>query len=105
MQSVVPDIFDNHSLAPNIKLRDNLDYGPLEGESNSSAAYMPSYQRPDCVQTPRRRRPTSAARADVRNISSAFKLNLYLIQIAKGNEEYAVMKTQTAVGPYSMIIR
>lgn len=53
MQSVVPDIFDNHSLAPNIKLRDNLDYGPLEGESNSSAAYtVPSYQRPDCVQTP-----------------------------------------------------
>lgn len=49
MQSVVPDIFDNHSLAPNIKLRDNLDYGPLEGESNSSVAYtVPSYQQPGC---------------------------------------------------------
>lgn len=47
MQSVVPDIFDNHSLAPNFKLRDNLDYGPLEGESNGSVAYtVPLYQQP-----------------------------------------------------------
>lgn len=52
MQSVVPDIFDNHSLAPNIKLRDNLDYGPLEGESDSSAAYtVPSYQQAGCDET------------------------------------------------------
>lgn len=83
MQSVVPDIFDNHSLAPNIKLRDNLDYGPLEGESNSSAAYMPSYQRPDCVQTPRRRRPTSAARADVRK----YQLRVQTKSVSDTNRE------------------
>lgn len=36
MQSIVPDalsnIFDTHSLAPNIKRHDNVNYGPFKGE-------------------------------------------------------------------------
>ena len=87
MQSVVPDIFDNHSLAPNIKLRHNLDYGPLVGESNSWAAY-PCLR----INNPVAMRRVSYKRMWSReNCESAFKLNLYLIQIAKGNEEYAMM--------------
>lgn len=37
MQSIVPDalsnIFDTHSLAPNNKRHDNVNYGPFKGES------------------------------------------------------------------------
>lgn len=88
MQSVVPDIFDNHSLAPNNKLRDNLDYGPLEGESINSRAAYPCLR----IHNPVVMRRVSYKRTSVvTNRESAFKLNLYLIQIAKGNEEYAMM--------------
>lgn len=45
MQSIVPDIFDNHSLAPNIKSRDNLYNANIRRETNGPVAYVPSLIR------------------------------------------------------------
>lgn len=102
MQSVVPDIFDNHSLAPNIKLRDNLDYGPLEGESNRSVAYtVPSYQQPGCDET-------RVKQADV--ICKKIVLRVQTKSVSDTNRERQRricndQNAKTVVGPYSYIIR